>query len=401
MQLDTGGRLGELTYCTNIHAGEQWADVHASLAEKLPRIKAQVAPEQPLGLGLRISAAMAESLSTEAERDALKTLLGDDYYVFTVNAFPYGAFHGQPVKDGAYRPDWTDDERLRYTNQTADVLAGFVPRGAYASISTVPCSFKPWFATQQHAAVSADCATRIGRHAAHLHQIYERDGVHLTLAIEPEPFCLLETIAETVEFFEQHLCAGAGLAAFVAASGCDVGEASSLMRRYVGVCYDVCHAAVEYEDPRGSVAALQAAEIQICKAQLSSALRVAEVTPAAADALAQFDEPVYLHQTMERNGDEILRFEDLSAALSRVDAAAGREWRSHFHVPIFLERMQHFDTTQGFLKEILALQREAPFTRQLEVETYTWDVLPEQYRGVDVADAIARELNWVIGELVE
>ena len=399
MRLGEDGKLGHLTYCTNIHAGEHWDDVAASLAENLPSIKAQVAPDRPLGVGLRISASMAQALSEPAQFDQLKALLGEDYYVFTVNGFPYGTFHGQPVKDGAYRPDWTDPERVRYTNQISDVLVKLVPEGMTGTISTVPCSFKPWHADSDMDEVKSRCAEHIAEHVAHLWRHEKDSGVQLQLALEPEPFCVLETIAETVEYFKEFLFAGAGSAHLTSNTGLDASSAAEAIARYVGVCYDVCHAAVEVEDPRASVNALADAGIGISKFQLSSALRVRAAGDDAVAALTPFDEPVYLHQTIESRDSDIVRFADLSDAFADVKAAEGNEWRSHFHVPIFLERMERFDTTQPFLREILAAHRENPASAQLDVETYTWDVLPESYRRVSVADAIARELNWVIDQL--
>ena len=115
--------------------------------------------------------------------------------------------------------------------------------------------------------------------------------------------------------------------------------------------------------------------------------------------LAPFDEPVYLHQAIERRGDELIRYLDLPEALEALDQAIGNEWRVHFHVPIFLAELEHFSTTQDFLKDILALHRDQPISPHLEVETYTWDVLPERYRGVEVSAAIARELDWVWEQL--
>ena len=151
--------------------------------------------------------------------------------------------------------------------------------------------------------------------------------------------------------------------------------------------------------PAGSVEALRNAGIAIPKLQLSSALRIAEMTAETVEALAPFDEPVYLHQVIERRDNELVRHLDLPGALAAIDQAIGHEWRVHFHVPIFLDELEHFSTTQDFLKQILALHRKQPISGHLEVETYTWDVLPERYRGVEVSTAIARELNWVKQQL--
>jgi hypothetical protein len=389
-----------LTYCTNIHAGESWPEAQASLREHLPLIKARVSPQAPLAVGLRVAASASEALRDEAAMRALEELLGDDYYVFTFNGFPYGAFHGQPVKDGAYRPDWAQAERLSYTNDLARLLARLLPEGQVGSISTVPCTFKPWLTDASTRDQTIDACTRnLIAHAAMLWRLREEAGKTIVLALEPEPFCWLETIAETVSYFHEELYSDTAIARMVELTGLSAADAETALRLHLGVCYDVCHAAVEYEDAAASIGALQRAGIPIAKAQLSSALRIVSLDADSAAAISEFSEPVYLHQTMQRRGTDIVRYVDLAPALAARESAMGSEWRSHFHVPIFLESMEKFGTTQAFLKEVLALQARAPFTSQLEVETYTWDVLPQQYRGLAVSDAIARELNWVVDTL--
>ena len=400
MQLSTGGVLGHLTYCTNIHAAEHWGDVKAGLERHLPAIKAEVSPTAPLGVGLRVAASAADALHEPDNFAELTALLGEDYYVFTINGFPYGTFHGQRVKDGAYRPDWSEPERLSYTNRLADQLAALLPDGQVGSVSTVPCTYKPWLAD------ASDGETRLTaivehllQHAAHLVDVRNRTGKTIVLALEPEPFCMLETIEETVAFFQNSLFGQASVARLASITGLDGNHAEQALRRHLGVCYDVCHAAVEFEDPSASIAALRAAGIDIAKLQLSSALRLKSVDASTPDILAPFDEPVYLHQTIQRQHDVLTRYVDLDEALSHVSEVTGSEWRSHFHVPIFLQEMERVSTTQDFLREILSIHRVSPISAHLEVETYTWDVLPEQYRKVDLSQAIARELNWVKDQL--
>ena len=391
MRLADAPGLGHLTYCTNIHAGESWPDVLESLRRHLPAIKEQASPDRPLGVGLRLSADAADALSAPAAFSDLQALLDEGpYYVFTINGFPYGAFHGEPVKEGAYRPDWSDAARLTYTNRLADLLAALMPEDMEGSVSTVPGTFKPWAA----GAVPSITENLI-RHAAHLVALRERTGRMIALALEPEPCCFLETIAETIAYFEQDLFSESAAARLADLAGLSRGEAQDALRRHLGVCYDVCHAAVEFEDPRDSIAQLRAAGIGIAKLQLSCALRIARVDGATADQLRSFDEPVYLHQTIARGANGLTRYVDLPEALDRVDGSAGAEWRIHFHVPIFLAELKDFGTTQDFLRDILSLHRDSPISQHLEVETYTWDVLPEHYRGVDVSTAIARELTWV------
>jgi len=395
MHLASGRDLGHLTYCTNIHAGEPLDEVMASLARHLPDIKKRVAPEQPLGVGLRLGHAAASSLREPGKMAQLQSLLAEGgYYVFTINGFPYGPFHGRAVKEDAYKPDWSDPLRLAYTDHLADILSELLPAGQEGSVSTVPCTFKPWAEGRLQAITD-----HLIRHVAHLVGIAARTGQTIALALEPEPYCYLETIEETVAFFQERLFERNGVARLAALTGLSTAAAEAAMRRHIGVCYDVCHAAVEFEDPQASIGQLRANGIVIAKLQLSSALKLARVDAESARHLAAFAEPVYLHQVVQKADGRLQRFVDLPQALAEAPRAAGAEWRVHFHVPVFLEKMEHFGTTQSFLAEILRLHRAEPISLHLEVETYTWDVLPASYRNVDLSAAIARELNWVKAQL--
>ena len=342
-----------LTYCTNIHPGESWAEVRANLETHVVEVKRRVCPDAPFGVGLRLSARAA----AELEIGELKQLLAaHGLYVFTINGFPYGPFHGQPVKEHVYRPDWLEDERVAYTQRLADILAAVLPDGMTGSISTVPGCFKP--------RASLDVVPRIAAAGAYLAELKQRTGKHVVLALEPEPCCMVETIAEAVELFDH------------------------LDTTHVGLCLDACHAAVEFENLPSALAALELARIPIAKVQLSCGLRVAPADRAARDRLARFEDAVYLHQVVARHGDTLVRYLDLPEAQAAGDAD---EWRVHFHVPIFRAE----GTTQAFLADVIARK----LSTHLEVETYTWDVLPAEYRDEPIAAAIARELAWVLERL--
>jgi len=397
MHLSSGRDLGHLTYCTNIHAGEPLEEVMRGLARHLPSIKAAVSKDRPLGVGLRLGHQAAEGLRDAGALAEFKRFLAEGgYYIFTINGFPYGAFHGRAVKEDAYKPDWSDPLRLAYTDHLADLLSELLPAGQEGSVSTVPCTFKPWAEGRLEAITD-----HLIRHVAHLAGIAARTGQTIALALEPEPHCLLETIEETVAFFNERLFDRGGIARLATLTRLSPAAAEAAMRRHIGVCYDVCHAAVEFEDPQASIGQLRANGILIAKLQLSSALKVAVFDQESARHLAAFAEPVYLHQAVQKFNGTLRRFLDLPQALAASGAAAGAELRVHFHVPVFLEHMAHFGTTQAFLAEILALHRADPISRHLEVETYTWDVLPPSYRSADLSSAIARELNWVKAQLLQ
>src|SRR5258706_10988716 len=138
-------RVGDahLTYCTIIHAGESWHDVRANVERHVVDVKHRVAPDEPFGVGLRLSARAAEELAAGDELSRFeRCLIEQRLYVFTINGFPYGPFHGTPVKAAVYRPDWIEPERVAYTNRLADLLARLLPDGVDGTISTVPGCFR-------------------------------------------------------------------------------------------------------------------------------------------------------------------------------------------------------------------------------------------------------------------
>jgi hypothetical protein len=239
-------------------------------------------------------------------------------------------------------------------------------------------------------------ADRLIRHAAHLVALHERTGRVITLALEPEPCCFLETIAETAVFFEHHLFSRTARTFLSRLTGLAAGPAEEALRRHLGVCLDACHAAVEFEEPAQTVAALRGAGIRIPKIQLSAGMRVPRLDARSLRALEPYAEGIYLHQVVARSpGGALTRYLDLPEALAAPRSLEpGVEWRIHFHVPIFRADLGPFESTQPFLAELCAMQAQSALSAHLEVETYTWDVLPEELRGEPVVEAIAREIRW-------
>lgn len=388
------GALGHLTYCLNIHPAEDWAACRSALTGPVAAVKRAFCPDLTFDVGLRFSAKALADLDDPASRDELKALLDEhDYRAITVNGFPYGPFHGTRVKEDVYQPDWRTEERLAYTTGLIALMAEIGPEDEPISLSTVPGTYKPL-----GAGAAPEMADRMLRAVAFAIQTREDTGRTVALAIEPEPFCFLETIAETAAFFDEHLFSESAISKIAQWTGLDRTAASNALPRHLGLCYDVCHAAVEYEDAAGSVAALRAAGIPVHKLQLSAALRVPSIDAEARAALAAFNEPTYLHQVVSRRGDALAYTSDLPEALARSDSD-GEEWRIHFHVPIFVEEITPFTSTQPFLRDILELHKAEPISPHLEIETYTWGVLPDQLRGGTIDADIARELHWVQEQL--
>ncbi|MEO8185373.1 MAG: metabolite traffic protein EboE [Deltaproteobacteria bacterium] len=387
-----------LTYCTNIHPGESWEQVFENVRTHVLAVKARVAPDRAFGVGLRLSAQAARSLREPDRLAAFRQFLDQhQLYVFTINGFPYGPFHAEPVKAAVYRPDWREQERARYTSDLSWLLAELLPEGSSGSISTVPGGFKADLAGPEHV---ARIAQQLLEQALELHRLYRTSGRLVTLALEPEPCCLLETIDETLRFFEDQLWSRRSRSWLAEQLGVSLDAAEQILRRHLGVCLDTCHAAIEFESADETLDRLSGAGIGIFKIQLSTGLRLPEPSVESLRALSAYDEPVYLHQVVAQSrSGQLLRFTDLPEALGDREARAAAEWRVHFHVPLYRAELGAFGNTQAFLARVLERQRQSPVSTQLEVETYTWDVLPPEQRVGGVVASIARELDWVQARL--
>ena len=395
-------RIGEdhLTYSTLVHPGDTWEQMWTSLNTYLPAVKARVAPNESFGVCLRLSAASARTLvESPEERARLREFLTEnDMYVYTVNAFPYGNFKGERIKEQVYEPDWRSEERTQYTMNVATVLCEIAPPGIAPSIQSAPLGFK---ARVTDDSVVASYTEHVMRVAAHVVELEARTGTTVTLALEPEPLCFLETTDETIAYFTEHLYSGSAAERLGALAGLPAAEAHGALRRHVGIVFDACHQAIEYEDMATSLGALRDAGIPIFKLQQASAIRVASVGEEAVDTLERYSDTVYLTQTFERRDGAVTRFTHLEEAIAayRADPGGEREWRVHFHVPVFLDDLGAFATTRYAIEEQLAFHREHRVSRHLEIETYTWDVLPAELKHGDIVEYVSRELEWVRDQL--
>ena len=404
MKISTNGDF-HLTYCSNIHPGESWREVFANLQQYLPVLKAKLSPEQPFGIGLRLADMATRELLVGDSLTKLQNWLNEqNLYVFTLNGFPYGGFHRQVVKDQVYAPDWSKLERVEYTLRLVRILAALLPTGMDGSISTVPLSYKLWWINNSsRESVMGECSLNLAQVAAEMVRIREETGKLLHLDLEPEPDGLIENAGEVIDFFQEWLLpkGGAYLAAHL---GISPESAESLLREHIQVCYDTCHFSVEYEDPLSVFPRFQAAGIGIGKVQLSAALQVklpddTQGRQMVMDRLHPFAESTYLHQVIERWQDGTLHhYPDLLSALPYLVETQATEWRTHFHVPIFIRDYQVLQSTQADIVTVLELLQENHACQHLEIETYTWEVLPPQMK-MDLLGSIQREYEWVISNL--
>lgn len=403
-----------LTYCSNIHPGESWAEVWQNLQTYLPQLRSQLksplTPDVPFGIGLRLAdRASRELLEGDRLAEFKAWLEAHQFYVFTLNGFPYGGFHRQVVKDQVYAPDWFTSDRLAYTQRLITILAALLPPGMDGSISTLPISYKPWWrdANVETANLEPKQVQAVRSLALLTEQLTEletRTGQYIHLGLEPEPDGLIENSREVVDWFDRYLLPIGGE---ILESRCGITAITARQRllRHIQVCYDTCHFAVEFEDPIAAINQLVRHGIGLSKIQLSAALRF--MIPASIPDrqalqtyLQPFAESTYLHQVIARPVDgRLRRYRDLEQALPELLATDAIEWRTHFHVPLFLKDLSPVATTQSDIQTTLAyLQQHPALCQHLEIETYTWEVLPPELK-LDLVTSIAREYRWVLDTL--
>jgi sugar phosphate isomerase/epimerase len=382
-----------LSYCTNVHPGRTVAEIEQGLDRYTVNVAARFGA--PLAAGLWLAApVVTELLHTDSGcRRFAAGLAERGLTCHTLNAFPFGDFHSPRVKEHVYRPSWAERQRLEFTVSAAQILVQLLPTGVEGSISTLPLGYPGIDSSPDFL---HDCAQNLVDAAVRLHRLEEEFGRTIRLAIEPEPCCWLDETPSAIDFFTSRLWPLAAERGLL-----------DPVRRHVGLCLDVCHQAVAFEDIRQSVAQIDRAGIRINKIHITCAIELEN--PAAnldgRRALARYVEPRYLHQTKARLADgRVLVVFDLDQALALdppPEFLQAERWRVHFHVPVDAERLGPLKTTRADLRSALEAVKSLPYAPHLEVETYTWEVLPDR-PAVDLVDGLTRELTAtqsLLGEL--
>lgn len=364
-----------LAYCTNVHPAESWAETFEVIKTDVLAVRDRVAGEKSFAIGLRLSARAAADLLEGNQLSNFETWLGENNcYVFTINGFPYGAFHGISVKEKVYQPDWTQSARLIYTEQLFTIIDRLCPDESGGSVSTLPGSFKEFQADEDLIFENLySCALTI-------QALARKSGKDLHLGLEPEPLGHFENTGETLAFFQRFFI------------WCDKqGHDTTPLKKHIGINYDTCHFALEFEDCSTSLKALVEAGLRISKIHLSNALSFNPQNPEALAAIQQFNEPTYLHQVI-LNTEPLTRFKDLPEFNGVTTATEGR---IHFHVPLYSEPLAPLASTLDHAEAALAYLEEFPETcSHLEIETYTWGVLPDHLQK-PLTDQITAEYQWV------
>ncbi|MFG2039244.1 metabolite traffic protein EboE [Dactylosporangium sp. NPDC048998] len=361
------GQVVHLAYGTNVHPAEDLRGIVAQLDTYATPMRERLGTDV-LGLGLWLGAGVAAELAADPalRRRLRRELDARGLEVVTLNGFPYREFHAPVVKRAVYLPDWADPARLRYTLDLARILVDLLPAdAARGSISTLPLGWRePWDGRQVARVWRALDALAQGLAALEV-----LTGRTVRVAFEPEPGCVIEnTLQATV-----HL--------------------SRVDRQWVGVCVDLAHLACAWEDPVAAVQRLARAGLPVVKIQVSAALEVTD-PDGARDVVERYAEPKFLHQT--RTAGCRHAFDDLDEAL---EARADGPWRVHYHVPLHAAPEPPLRSTTGVLRAGLGALVGGPVAScdHLEVETYTWNVLPPAQRPAGpqaLADGMAAELAY-------
>ncbi len=375
-------RLGPFQLCTCLNAfpGTGLDAKLEVFRKRLPLLRAAVQGglSQPFAAGLWLdAAAVASIMKARKAKDFAAMLRAQGVYAFTANAFPFGRFHDGPVKTEVYKPDWSSSERLEFTCAVAEILKEALPEGVEGSISTLPAAYRSAFKEKDAPALRANLI-ETGRH---LKRIFKSSGRRITLAVEMEPDCLWEAPEEFCDYFARNL------------HDDDASE-------FIGVCYDTCHQELLQTRPGQGFDTFAKAGVKIAKVQLSAAI-------AAPDAASKktlerhFQDPVYLHQTRAFPGDgSMIRFPDLPEALASKERE--KPWKVHFHVPVFIEGMEGglLPAKDELEAAIARLAKEPAVCSNIEIETYSYNVLPDFSKdGASIEAGMAREIEWTAAKL--
>lgn len=407
MKVGTNNQF-DLAYCTKIHPANGWHELSTQLQDFVPKLKKDLSPAGSFGLALRLSDRESRELLEPENIESFRNFLADqDSYVFTINGFPFGSFHSQPVKARIFAPDWREDSRVEYTLRLIEILHSILPGNTEGSISTLPLSYRSWINPAGQEEAMKAMVHNLLKLVERMIRIRNDNGPFIHLDIEPEPDGLLQDCHDFVSFYQRWLLSY-GATILKMNMGIPLSAARDHIRNHIQLCLDTCHLAVSYEDPEEIISLLAQEDIKIGKVQIASGLRVLfhEIDPdsfSLAQCLQEFCESRYLHQVITRTTAGTSQyFPDLCTALPHLPQDLPDclpdfeeiEWRIHYHMPLFIDTYRMIRTTQSETRKALNVINKRQLTRHLEIETYTWEQLPSDLK-INLHDSLKAEYQWV------
>ncbi len=371
--------MNPITYCMNVHRGEELPSVLKALETVTLPIGEAMGNRASIPVGLRFGAELAAALRTpETVRKLATHMRLLHFATIGINGFPYGSFHGEAVKTAVYEPDWTDPRRIMYTRDLFYALTQLpvmrTPEGYPVSVTTVPLAY------DRGQGFSEEFFINLCDMALFLRKLEGFTGRRMCLALEPEPDCLLESSTQVIDFFEKLWMRP---------------EWVPIYRDYIGICFDTCHFAVGYEDPLCALRSLVSSKVPIARIQISSALEVSHATTEA--DLRPFLDPIYLHQTRRREDDASMTcFPDLTE--ETLPEIVGKRGRIHYHVPLAWEGNGRLGTTRHTLTPAFWRYVRAGGW-PVEAEAYAYFVSPDFLRKRTLSESILDDLAWIRKQL--
>ena len=346
-----------------------------------------IGKDAPYAIGLRLSAQAAKELKEGDLLEQFKAWLTEEnLYVYTINGFPYGAFHNTRVKEQVYAPDWTTEERLSYTSDLISIIAELAPKELGGSVSTLPGSFKEFEADENLIFANLYATAQLLKALSEVH------GKDLHLGLEPEPLGHFENTEETIAFFQRfHKWAQS------------IDLSTEVIYQYIGINYDTCHFALQFEDASEALTTLTNAGLRISKIHLSNAIAIDANSEVALKEIKAFEEPTYLHQVLINDGESIRRYKDLPEFFEEIGKEKGEREkekaklaRIHFHIPLHAQPSDPLGSTIQHTIDTLNYLKQHPNTcSHLEMETYTWGVLPDELQ-IPIEQQLTQEHLWAL-----
>ncbi len=389
MLIKTKNQEYVLNFCSNIFSGESFEEIFDSFKEVIPKIKMRLESQKEFYFGAHFSYSVTKELSESSEKmsSLIFWMKENNILIQSLNGFPYQDFHKKGLKKTVYWPDWSSLKRLDYTKKLAIILSDLPNHSAFSSISTVPIGYKSIRKDKKKMNLALENLAEI---ILFFKKIFEEKKVLISLALEPEPECFLSTSDDVVNFF----CHSIFIEKFYKKISDSKIKAKEIIKRHLGICYDTCHMAVEFEDPEESMKKIVDNEIEIFKIQLSSGLKISGSAREVIEYLEKFNDGIYLHQSvLKKDNGEMIHFLDLEN-IKEISPETEGEFRVHFHVPLFLNKFERASGTDDFTKEIIKIYKKNKMTSHLETETYTFDVLPPEFKLQKIEECLAKELEW-------
>ncbi len=371
------GSTVHLAYCSNVHAAEDAAGIVAQLGRFAAPVRERLGASR-LGIGLWLAADAARELRADPDAlGALRDALDEgELEVVTFNAFPYRGFHAPVVKEAVLPPglDRRGARRLHPRCRGALRRAPARRHRRGVGLDDAARLARGW-----SDADAAAARERFAGLAGQLADLERTTGRTIRVGIEPEPSCVVETIDEAVDALSVSTRTGSAWRSTPA-----ITRSPSTIRpmRWMRSSAPAC----------GSSSASSRAPCAPRRRGSAAGRR----------RLEEFVEPRFLHQTREPRSSpgQVHGTDDLPEALAG-GLPAEREWRVHFHVPVHEGGPE---TTQAELQAWMAalVGRPAARVHHLEIETYTWTVLPEDRRPVGeggLIDGLTREVAWTRDQL--